>query len=215
MPSYTAPVEDMMILFDKLRNNKKYNELEKYKEVNSELLKNILDEAAKINQNIILPLAKIGDENPTVLENGVVRTPPGYKEAYKKYIEDGWTSLSCDPKYGGQGMPKTVSAFFDEMLSSASLSFKLYSELSIGAYNCISHHASDELKKIYSEFNIDINFVEEKSNTIKRTDFASPPEIMDDSYFRKRYNWEPKFDIHKGLKIVIEKDLERKKINEK
>ena len=149
MPSYTAPVEDMMFLFEKLRNNKKYNELEKYKEVTSDLVKDILQEAAKINQNLILPLAKVGDENPAVLENGVVRTPPGYKEAYKKYIEDGWTSLSCDPKYGGQGMPKTVSAFFDEMLSSASLSFKLYSELSIGAYNCINHHASDDIKNKY------------------------------------------------------------------
>ena len=149
MPSYTAPVEDMMFLFEKLRNNKKYNELEKYKEVTSDLVKDILQEAAKINQNLILPLAKVGDENPAVLENGVVRTPPGYKEAYKKYIEDGWTSLSCDPKYGGQGMPKTVSAFFDEMLSSASLSFKLYSELSIGAYNCINHHATDDIKNKY------------------------------------------------------------------
>ena len=149
MPSYTAPVEDMLFLFEKLRDNKNYNELEKYNEVSSDLVKDILEEAAKINQNLILPLAKIGDENPAVLENGVVRTPPGYKEAYKKYIEDGWTSLSCDPKYGGQGMPKTVSAFFDEMLSSASLSFKLYSELSIGAYNCINHHAPEEIKEKY------------------------------------------------------------------
>ena len=149
MPNYTAPVEDMMFLFDKLRNNANYNDLEKYKEVNSELVKDILEEAAKINQNLILPLAKSGDENPAVLENGVVRTPPGYKEAYTKYIQDGWTSLSCDPKYGGQGMPKTVSAFFDEMLSSASLSFKLYSELSIGAYNCISHHGTEEIKEKY------------------------------------------------------------------
>ena len=146
MPIYIAPLEDMMFLFDKLRNNKNYNEIEKYKEINSELVKDILEEAAKINQNIILPLAKSGDENPTILENGVVRTPPGYKEAYTKFIEDGWTSLSCDPKYGGQGMPKTVSSFFDEMLSSASLSFKLYSELSIGAYNCIAHHATDSIK---------------------------------------------------------------------
>ena len=104
MPSYTAPVEDMMFLFEKLRNNQKYNELDKYKEVTSDLVKDILQEAAKINQNLILPLAKVGDENPAVLENGVVRTPPGYKEAYKKFIDDGWTSLSCDPKYGGQGL---------------------------------------------------------------------------------------------------------------
>ena len=149
MPSYSAPVKDMMFLYEKLRDNKNYNDLERYNEVSSDLVKDILEEAAKINQNLILPLAKAGDENPAVLENGVVRTPPGYKEAYQKYIEDGWTSLSCDPKYGGQGMPKTVSAFFDEMLSSASLSFKLYSELSIGAYNCINHHATDEIKDKY------------------------------------------------------------------
>ena len=149
MPSYSAPVKDMMFLYEKLRDNKNYNDLERYNEVSPDLVKDILEEAAKINQNLILPLAKAGDENPAVLENGVVRTPPGYKEAYQKYIEDGWTSLSCDPKYGGQGMPKTVSAFFDEMLSSASLSFKLYSELSIGAYNCIHHHATDEIKDKY------------------------------------------------------------------
>ncbi len=149
MPNYIAPIEDMMFLYEKLRNNKNYNEIDKYKDVSSELVKNILDEAAKINQNLILPLAKSGDDNPAVLENGVVRTPPGYKEVYNKFIEDGWTSLSCDPKYGGQGMPKTVSAFFDEMLSSSSLSFKLYSELSIGAYNCINHHAPDDIKNKY------------------------------------------------------------------
>ena len=149
MPSYIAPVEDMMFLFNKLRNNEKYNEIEKYKEVNSELVKDILEEAAKISQNLILPLAKSGDESPPVLENGVVRTSPGYKEAYKKFIEDGWISLSCDPKYGGQGMPKTVSTFFDEMLSSTSLAFKLYSELTIGAYNCILRHASEEIKDTY------------------------------------------------------------------
>ena len=149
MPSYTAPLDDMLFLFEKLRDNKNYNELEKYNEVNSDLVKDILEEAAKINQNLLLPLALAGDENPAKLENGVVRTPPGYKEAYNKYIEDGWISLSCDPKYGGQGMPKTVSAFFDEMLSSTSLSFKLYSELTIGAYNCLLHHASDETKDKY------------------------------------------------------------------
>ena len=149
MPTYNAPLEDMLFLYEKLRDNKNYNEIDKYKEVTTDLVKYILEEAAKINQNLILPLAKAGDENPTILENGVVRTPPGYKEAYKKFIEDGWTSLSCDPKYGGQGMPRTVSAFFDEMLSSASLAFKLYSELTLGAYNCIHHHATDEIKDKY------------------------------------------------------------------
>ena len=91
MPNYTAPVEDMMFLFDKLRNNKNYNDLEKYKEVNSELVKNILDEAAKINQNLILPLAKSGDENPAVLELSLIhiseptsRTPISYAVFFLK-----------------------------------------------------------------------------------------------------------------------------------
>jgi len=147
MATYNAPINDMMFLFEKLRDNSHYNELENYKEVNPDLAKAILEQAAKITENLILPLAKIGDETPAIFENGVVRTPPGYKEAYKKFIDDGWVSLSCDPEYGGQGMPKTISSFFDEMLSSASLSFKLYSELSIGAYNCILHHGTDSIKK--------------------------------------------------------------------
>jgi len=147
MATYKAPVDDMMFLFEKLRDNSHYNSLEKYKEVNPDLAKDILEQAAKLTENLILPLAKAGDETPAKLENGVVRTPPGYKEAYKKFIEDGWVSLSCDPEYGGQGMPNTIKTFFDEMLSSASLSFKLYSELSIGAYNCIVHHGTDSIKK--------------------------------------------------------------------
>ena len=146
MTTYNAPVEDMMFLFNSLRDNQHYNEIEKFKDINSDLVKDILDQAAKINQELIHPLAKSGDDNPCIYENGIVRSPPGYKEAYKKFISDGWTSLSCDPEYGGQGMPKTVSTFFEEMLSSASLSFKLYSELSIGAYNCILHHADKQIK---------------------------------------------------------------------
>ena len=146
MTTYNAPVDEMMFLFDNLKDNKNYNEIEKFKEVNSELVKDILVQAAKLNKEIVHPLAKSGDDNPCVYENGIVRSPPGYKDAYKKFISDGWTSLSCDPKYGGQGMPKTVSTFFEEMLSSASLSFKLYSELSIGAYNCILHHADQSIK---------------------------------------------------------------------
>jgi len=147
MATYRAPIDDMMFLFEKLRDNSHYNSLEKYKEVNPDLAKDILEQAAKLTENLILPLAKVGDETPAKLENGVVRTPPGYKEVYKKFTEDGWVSLSCDPEYGGQGMPKTISSFFDEMISSASLSFKLYSELSIGAYNCILRHGNDSIKK--------------------------------------------------------------------
>ena len=87
MPTYNAPVEDMLFLYEKLRDNKNYNEIDKYKEVTTDLVKNILEEAAKINQNLILPLAKAGDENPTVLENGVVRTPLVIKRHIKNLLK--------------------------------------------------------------------------------------------------------------------------------
>ena len=73
MTTYSAPLDDMMFLYEKLRNNKSYNELEKYKDVTPDLVKNILEEAAKINQNLILPLDKAGYEQPAFLENGFVR----------------------------------------------------------------------------------------------------------------------------------------------
>ena len=74
MTIYSAPIDDMMFLFEHLKDNKEYNEIEKNKEVTSDLVKNILEEAAKINQDLILPLAKVGDEKPCIYENGVVRT---------------------------------------------------------------------------------------------------------------------------------------------
>jgi len=146
MTTYKAPTDDMMFLFNELLDNENFKEIDQFKEVNSELVQSIILEAAKMTENIVFPLAKSGDDHGCKLENGVVRTPPGYKEAYEKFIADGWTSLACDTNYGGQGLPKSVSVFFDEMMTSASLSFKLYSELSHGAYNCIYYHANDELK---------------------------------------------------------------------
>ena len=146
MTTYKAPTEDMMFLFTELSDNQYFKEINEYKEVNADLVQSIIYEAAKMTENIVLPLAKSGDDHGCKLENGIVRTPPGYKEAYEKFIADGWTSLTCDPKYGGQGLPKSISIFFDEMMTSSSLSFKLYSEVSHGAYNCIYHHASEEIK---------------------------------------------------------------------
>ena len=93
MTSYNAPVDEMMFLFNNLKDNKNYNEIDKYKEINSDLVKDILEQAAKINQEIVLPLAKIGDEKPCVYENGIVRSPPGYKEAYKKFIFNFFISM--------------------------------------------------------------------------------------------------------------------------
>ena len=93
MTIYTPPVEEMMFLFDYLKDNKNYNEIEKYKEINSDLVKDILQQAAKINQELILPLAKVGDEKPCIYENGVVRSPPGFKRDLKNLLRMG--GLHC------------------------------------------------------------------------------------------------------------------------
>ena len=87
MANYRAPVDDMMFLFEKLRDNSHYNSLEKYKEVNPDLAKDILEQAAKLTENLILPLAKAGDETPAKLENGVVRTPPDIKKLTKNLLK--------------------------------------------------------------------------------------------------------------------------------
>ena len=84
MATYRAPVDDMMFLFEKLRDNSHYNSLEKYKEVNSDLAKDILEQAAKLTENLILPLAKAGDETPAKLENGVVRNPARIQRSLQK-----------------------------------------------------------------------------------------------------------------------------------
>ena len=76
MTIYNAPVDETMFLFNNLKDNKNYNEIEKFKEINSDLVKDILEQAAKMNQEIIHPLAKVGDENPCIYENGIVRSPP-------------------------------------------------------------------------------------------------------------------------------------------
>src|SRR5208282_4892217 len=97
----------------------------------------------------IFPLNRTGDEEGCHYENGVVRTPKGFKEAYKLFIDGGWSALSCDPEYGGQGLPKYVGLVVEEMICSANISFGMYPGLSIGAYNAIEQNATGELKKRY------------------------------------------------------------------
>ena len=82
---------------------------------------------------VLFPLNASGDKEGCTFENGVVRTPAGFKEAYRTFVEGGWTALACDPEYGGQGLPYTVSVVFEEMVSSANLAFGMYPGLSHGA----------------------------------------------------------------------------------
>ena len=98
---------------------------------------------------MLFPLNLSGDAEGCTYENGVVRTPKGFKEAYAQMIAGGWTSLACDPEYGGQGMPMLVSTVFEEMVSSANLAFGMYPGLSHGAYRALHAHGTDALKAEY------------------------------------------------------------------
>ena len=114
-----------------------------------ELIDSVLEEAAKISEEVLFPLNQVGDREGCTYENGVVRTPTGYREAYRTFCEGGWTSISADPDYGGQGMPLTAAMMVEEMFCSANVAFGLYPGLSHGAYVALKHSGSEEQKKAW------------------------------------------------------------------
>ena len=148
MPFYQAPTKDMnFVLHDVL--NISQADIPGYDELDSDTTQAILEEAAKLCENVLAPLNKVGDEEGCHLENGVVRTPAGFKDAFDQVRDGGWTSLDCDPEYGGQGLPYLIATAVGEMFSSANMAFNMYQGLTHGAYNAIHAHASDELKAKY------------------------------------------------------------------
>ncbi len=149
MATYTAPLRDIRFVMHELLDSASLQALPGYEQATPELMDAVLEEAAKLSQNVLFPLNLSGDAEGCTYENGVVRTPKGFKEAYRQLTEGGWTSLACDPAYGGQGMPKLVSTAFEEMVSSANLAFGMYPGLSHGAYRALHAHGSDELKDAY------------------------------------------------------------------
>jgi len=149
MATYTAPLRDIRFCLHELHDSSALSHLPGLEQATPDLVDAIIEEAAKLSQEVLFPLNLSGDKEGCTYENGVVRTPAGFKDAYKHLIEGGWTSLACDPAYGGQGMPMLVSTVFEEMVSSANLAFGMYPGLSHGAYRAIHAHASDALKSEY------------------------------------------------------------------
>jgi alkylation response protein AidB-like acyl-CoA dehydrogenase len=148
MTVYRAPQRDMRFVLHELLGVEQLAQLPEYEEVSGELIDQVIEEGAKLCEGVLFPINRAGDRG-CVYENGVVRTPDGFKDAYDAFVAGGWTGLAADPEYGGQGLPKTLKCVVDEMVCSANLAFSTYPGLSGGAYHAISLHADAELKARY------------------------------------------------------------------
>ena len=147
MPTYKAPLRDLRFVYNELFDPTELQHLSGFEEVTPDLVEAILEEAGKFCENVLLPINRSGDEIGVRFDNGQVITPPGLKEAYQAYSENGWGALTADPEYGGQGLPKTLGIMIEEMICGANVSFGLYPGLTVGAYNALVSHGADELKQ--------------------------------------------------------------------
>ncbi|MDQ0503965.1 acyl-CoA dehydrogenase [Xanthobacter agilis] len=150
MAAYVPPVDDVAFLLGRVFGfDQAMADLPGYEEVNTDLAVSVLEEGGKFCAGVLEPLNRTGDEEGCTLTDGRVTTPKGVAEAYRAFVEAGWCSLSGDPEYGGQGLPRVLQILLDEMLSSANLSFGLFPGLTRGAVEALGHHASAELKATY------------------------------------------------------------------
>ena len=148
--SYQPPVRDHVFLMRDVLEIEKYANLPAFADTSMDLVEQILDGAAKFTSEVLAPLNSVGDKHGCVWsQDNTVKTPPGFKEAYKQLTEGGWTSLGSDPAYGGQGLPHVVNLAFSEMSSSANMAFSMYPGLAHGAYSAIHFGGSDEQKQLY------------------------------------------------------------------
>ena len=148
MPIYDAPIKDMQfVLHDVLEVSAE--DVPGYDELDRAFTEAVLTEAGRLATEVLAPLNRVGDEEGCALENGVVRTPRGFKEAYDKMREGGWIGLDAHPEYGGQGMPYVMNSATGEMFVSANMAFNMYQGLSHGAYAAIHAHGSDQQKATF------------------------------------------------------------------
>ncbi|NCF73127.1 MAG: acyl-CoA dehydrogenase [Gammaproteobacteria bacterium] len=153
MTTYKAPLRDMQFVMKDLLNfEKHYQSLPDCEEVNQELMDAILGEASKFSEEVVGPLNAVGDEvGCKMLENGDIKTPPGFKEAYQQYTDGGWPSLDQPAHYGGQDLPMSIGLPIREMNGTANWSWSMYPGLSHGAMETIDKHGSEEQKALFME----------------------------------------------------------------
>ena len=146
---FRAPVEDYNFLFEHIVNLDAVRATDKFADATDDVTRAILEEAGKMCNEVLAPLQRPGDLHPAKLENGVVRTSPGYAEGFKAIAEGGWIGISADPDFGGMGLPLTMASAVNEMMSSACLSLQLAPLMSQGQIEALEHHASDAIKALY------------------------------------------------------------------
>ncbi|KIC40093.1 acyl-CoA dehydrogenase [Ruegeria sp. ANG-R] len=146
---YRAPISDYEFLFRNVIGFDQIAATEKFSEASEDVVSAILTEAGKMCEEVMAPLQRPGDLEPARLENGVLRTSPGYAEGWKAIAEGGWIGMSGDPEYGGMGLPMTMTTAVNEMMSAACLSLQLAPLMTQGQIEALEHHASDELKALY------------------------------------------------------------------
>ncbi|MFC4159578.1 acyl-CoA dehydrogenase [Chitinimonas lacunae] len=147
--SYQAPVNDIRFVLNELAGLSEVAALPGYEDANPELVDAILEEAAKLAQDVVAPLNSVGDRHGNRLDNGTVTTAPGFKEAYRQFCENGWIGLRVPTEHGGQGMPALVAMATEEMWCAANVAFSLCPLLTLGAIEALDHHASPEMKALY------------------------------------------------------------------
>ncbi|MFY9211311.1 MAG: acyl-CoA dehydrogenase [Aestuariivita sp.] len=146
---YRAPVADFEFIYKHVVGFDHVARTERFADASSETVHAILTEAGKMCEEVLAPLQRPGDLHPAVLENGVVRTSPGYAEGWRAIAEGGWVGIAGDPEYGGMGLPMAVATAVNDMMSSSCLSLQLAPLMSQGQVEALEHHASDAIKELY------------------------------------------------------------------
>ena len=147
--TYKAPLRDMEFVYFELLDGNNICQIPGYEDAEPETVKAIIEEAAKIAENVFLPLNQIGDEQGCKLNNHVVTVPDGFKEAYDQFKDGGWTGLTAATEYGGMGLPYSVSVIISEMLSATNNSLSMYAGLTHGAAKAIGVYGSEKQKNTY------------------------------------------------------------------
>jgi alkylation response protein AidB-like acyl-CoA dehydrogenase len=146
---YRAPVADFRFLLAHVTGFARVTETARFAEATDEMVEAILASAARLSEEVLAPLQRVGDTHPARLDNGIVRTPPGFAEGYRAMAQGGWLSVAADPQFGGMGLPVTLATAVNDMMSGACMALHVCNVLTQGQIEALEHHASDAIKALY------------------------------------------------------------------